>query len=66
MNRIADFTLSLFALAAAAIIGFMLVFGTGCTTVNCSLQSGERNTVKSDQDQQPSTPISTTATIPFK
>lgn len=66
MNRIADITIGLFVIAAAAIASFILLFGTGCTTVNCSLLAGERNTVKSDQEQTPTTPISTTATIPFR
>lgn len=35
----------------------VLSLSFGCTTVNCSLQSGERNSVKSDQDQTPSTKI---------
>jgi hypothetical protein len=34
--------------------------------MQCSQQQGERNAVKTDTDQKPTTPISTTATIPFK
>lgn len=44
-------------LAVTAILAIVTL--SACTTVNCSLLSGERNTVKSDQDQTPTTPIST-------
>lgn len=35
----------------------LLLLLSGCTTVNCSQLIGERNTVKSDQDQSPSTKV---------
>lgn len=48
--------------AGGGLLAIMLLFAlvvSGCTTVNCSLMSGEKNTVKSDQDQTPTTPITT-------
>jgi len=51
----------LMSLAAA-----LLMISWGCTTVNCSLLSGERNTVKADMDQSPTTKTDAKATIPLK
>jgi len=51
---------SLRLLLALTCLVTILIVMAGCTTVSCSLQSGERNTIKSDQDQTPTSPISTT------
>lgn len=43
----------------------LLLVVSGCVTVNTSCQQGEKNTVKSDQDQTPTTPISTVVKVPL-
>jgi hypothetical protein len=48
----------------AAIIALWFLI-SGCVTISISQQSGEKNTVKSDQDQSPSTPVSATV-LPLK
>lgn len=57
-------------LTGTAVVAFLLMFCmvalTACTTLNMSIASGERASVKAADNDTPSTTVSTTASIPLK